>query len=88
MAFIWLCYILQPEIVEKYFICCDTFKSTLDKIYPKILQPLKPYSDKDVKNIHNDPLYKEFLDFKQDINNKLSSIMNNKNEQDDYMLYL
>jgi len=27
MAWIWACYILQPDVVEKYFICVKTFTS-------------------------------------------------------------
>lgn len=34
MAWIWACYILQPELVEKYFVCAKTFRSQLDKTYP------------------------------------------------------
>lgn len=84
MAFIWMCYILQPDIVEKYFICCQTFSSVLDKIYPKILQPIKPYSDQEIKAIYEDELYKDFISFKAEINDKLKDVMSKKDEQEDY----
>ena len=84
MAFIWMCYILQPDIVEKYFICCQTFSSVLDKIYPKILQPIKPYSDQEIKAIDEEELYKDFISFQAEINDKLKDVMSKKDEQEDY----
>ena len=70
-AWIWACYILQPDIVEKYFICVKTFTSELERIYPKLLQPLDEYTGQEVKAIAADPLYQDFLDFKNDIMQKL-----------------
>lgn len=49
MAWIWACYILQPEVVQNYYICIDSFTSNLGKIYPKLLQPLNEYKAEEVK---------------------------------------
>ena len=75
MAWIWACYILQPDVVEKYFICVKTFTSQLEKIYPKLLSPLKEYTHQDLKAVTNDPLYKEFLDFKNEMVKKLGHVL-------------
>lgn len=75
MAWIWACWILNPEIVERYFVCCETFKSQLEKIYPKILQPLNEYKAEDIQNVVKDKLYKDFLDFKDEIQHRLGKAM-------------
>ena len=82
MAWIWACYLLQPDIVEKYFICVKTFTSQLEKIYPKLLQPLKEYTHKDVKKVVDDPLYKEFLDFKDELQQKLGKALELEKKED------
>ena len=85
MAFIWLCYLLQSEIIEKYYFVCDTFKSSIGNTYAKIIKPQQAYTVQDVKKITNDPLYKEFLDFKEVILNKLSDAMKLElNEKDNF----
>lgn len=75
MAWIWACYILQPEVVEQYYVCTKQFTSQLDKIYPQRLVPLYEYKYEDVKKIADDPMYQEFLEFKEEIRNKLSKAM-------------
>lgn len=75
MAWIWACWILNPEIVERYFVCCETFTSQLEKIYPKILQPLNEYKAEDIQNVVKDKLYKDFLDFKEEIQHRLGKAM-------------
>jgi len=39
MALIWLCYLLQSDIIEKYYFVCETFKSSLGNIYPRTVKP-------------------------------------------------
>lgn len=75
MSWIWACWVLNPDIVEQYFICCQTFKSQLENIYPKILQPLNNYTTEQIKNISNDKLYKDFLEFKDEIKNKIDAVL-------------
>lgn len=66
MAFIWLTYILNPEIIDKYFIVCQTYADDFGNIYPKILQPMNAYSAESWKKIKDDPLYKDFLEYKEE----------------------
>lgn len=66
MAFIWLTYILHNDRINQYFIICQNFTSDLGNIYPKILQPLNSYTGDDMRRIQNDPLYKEFMEFKEE----------------------
>lgn len=39
MAFIWLCYLLQADVIEKYFVVCETFKDTLGNTHAKTVLP-------------------------------------------------
>ena len=71
MAWIWACWVLQPDLVEPYFVCCETFTSQLEKIYPRLLQPLNNYTAEQVKAVSKDPLHQQFLDFKDEIQHKL-----------------
>ena len=66
MAFVWLTYILNPEIIDKYFIVCQTYADDFGNIYPKILQPMNAYTSESWKKIKDDPLYKDFLEFKEE----------------------
>ena len=66
MSFIWLTYILNPDIIDKYFVVCQTFADDFGNIYPKILQPLNAYTSESWRKIKDDPLYKDFLEFKEE----------------------
>lgn len=83
MAWIWACWILHPEIVESYFVCCETFTSQLEKIYPKILQPLTEYKAADLKKVTDDPVYQDFLDFKDEIQHKLGKALFEEKKADE-----
>lgn len=85
MSFIWLCYLMQNDILEKYFQVCEVFTSTLGTVYARTLAPFKEYTAQEIQNISNDPLYKEFLEFKHDVQNKLGKALalqknNDKND--------
>ena len=71
LAFVWACYCLQNEIIEKYFVVCETFTDDLGQIKPKILAPLIAYRVEDISKVRNDPIYKQFLEFKNELNLKL-----------------
>lgn len=72
MAFVWLCYLLNNDIIEKYYIVASTVQSGLDQIYPNRIEPYNEYSMDDINKISNDPIYKDFIEFK----NKLSKQVN------------
>lgn len=88
MAFIWLCYILQSEIIEKYYIVCETFKSAIGNTYARIVKPLVMYTVQDIKKVSNDPMYQEFLDFKELVLNKLTHAMKLESNSMDNMNYM
>lgn len=60
MSLVWGAYVLQPSIVEKYFIATDYFTSTLGVTYPKHLQPGMDYTQEELKKAIESPYYKEF----------------------------
>lgn len=85
MAFIWLCYMLQSEIIERYYIVCETFTSSLGNIYARTVQPQSAYTGNQIKQITSDPIYQDFLEFKESVLNKLSKAYQlEQNEHDMY----
>ena len=73
MAFIWMTYILQNDLINKYFIVVQSFKTELDQIYAKLLQPVNEYTTEQYLKIKSDPLYKDFLEFKEELAVKLNA---------------
>lgn len=62
MSLVWAAYLLQPSIVERYYIVIEYFTSSLGVIYPKKLAPGIDYTIEDLKKIYDSPYYKEFQD--------------------------
>lgn len=87
MAFIWLCYLLQSDIIEKYFVVCQTFTSSIGNIYAQIVKPQTAYTMQDVKKITDDPIYQDFLEFKNQVLNKLHATMTLENKEKDQFVY-
>lgn len=86
MAFIWLCYLLQSEVIEKYYLVCDTFTTSLGNVYAKLIQPQSAYTGAQIQYITNDPIYQEFLDFKETVLNKLEHAYQiEQNEKDNFI---
>jgi hypothetical protein len=71
MAFIWGLYLLQKDLVDKYFIVCTTFNSVLGMQYPKNLQPLEAYTNEQLSRISKDPMYLDFMEFKNSLIEKM-----------------
>lgn len=80
---LWTTYVLNPDVVEKYFICVETVRNTLGVEYPKILQPIGEYTNKDINNVVTDELYQKFLEYKSDISNKLALSYANEKKSND-----
>lgn len=78
---LWTTYVLNPEIVEKYFICVDTIRNSLGVEYPKILQPVGEYANEDIAEIVKDELYQKFLEYKKEMTNETEHVykMEHKN---------
>jgi hypothetical protein len=66
MSFVWMCYAIQNDTVDKYFVLVRAFKSMFDQFLPEILAPLNTYSSETLKKIQSDPIYQDFLQFKED----------------------
>ena len=66
MAFIWGAYVLHNDRVQDHYIVVDTFTTALDQTYAHLLEPLNAYTQAQLNAVSNDPLYKEFMEYKQD----------------------
>ena len=66
MAFIWLTFMLNKDIIDRYFQVCQTFTDDFGNVFPSVLQPLAAYSADAWRKIKADPLYKEFLEYKEE----------------------
>lgn len=86
LAFIWLCYLLQSDVIEKYYFVCETFRSAIGNVYARTVKPQEAYTVQEIKKVTDDPMYKEFLDFKELVMNKLQHAMKlESTERDDFM---
>lgn len=83
MAFIWMCFALQNDIVEKYYTVCQTFTTELQQVYAKILLPLDDYDSSRVKQALQDPIYKDFLEFKEELESKFKNALDSQNKEDE-----
>lgn len=75
LSFIWLCWLLSKEVVDKYYFVCKSFTSSLGTIYPQILQPEKEYLPSLIEQITNDQMYKDFLLFKDQLYKKNEKLL-------------
>lgn len=64
VSFVWACWALSKELVEKYFVVAQTFKTVFDQFQPAVLQPLKAYGSDMIAKIKADPMYAEFAQFR------------------------
>lgn len=55
----------------------------MEQIYAKILLPNEDYNAAQVKAVSQDPLYKEFLDFKDELHKKLGAALDQEKKEDD-----
>ena len=82
MAFIWGAYALHNDRVQDYFMVIDTVTTQIGQVYAQYLQPLEAYDPNDVAKLTNDPLYKDFLSYKEELN-KLGHKMLTEIEKED-----
>jgi len=61
---------------------CEHFRTDLGNIYPKVLQPLEAYTSEQMKRISADPLYKDFMEFKDEAAKKYGSYEKMMNDED------
>lgn len=60
MSLCWCAFILQPDIVERYFDVRDTVKTELNKVLPRKIAPYEPYSRAMVNAIEGNPINVKF----------------------------
>ena len=83
MSLIWMCYILKNEFVEKYFQVQEAFRSANDVVYAKRLAPLQDYTAAELKSVTDDPLYKQYLEFKEEMHATLKDVLKRVGNQDE-----
>ena len=69
MALMWAAWILNPEVINTYYIVVDSFTTSLNKILPRRVEPLMEPEQFEIQNIEMDPLHKQFIEFKESICN-------------------
>lgn len=60
MSFVWMCWVLNPENVERYFSVTGTFRSGTGVLFPKTLAPYYGYTPSEVAAIMALPQVKDF----------------------------
>lgn len=75
MAFIWGCYAIHNDVVNNYFQVCEIFTTALDQTYARTLKPYHAYIIDDIQKLQNDPLYKDFIEFKNESSTKLRTML-------------
>lgn len=65
MAFVWACWGLSRDVIDKYFVVCDSFTDSYEQIMPRLLQPLSPYDPDAVRRISEDPIVRDFAEFRR-----------------------
>lgn len=83
MTLIWMCYVLKNEVVEKYFQVQEAFRSANDVLYAKRLAPLQDYTVAELKAVTEDPLYKQYLEFKEEMHAALKDALKRNGNQDE-----
>jgi len=54
----------------------------MEQIYAKILLPLEDYNNAQVKEAMQDPLYKEFLEFKEEMQKRVGAAFEQEKSED------
>lgn len=75
MALVWVAWILNPDIIDKYMIVTSTFKTSLDEIMPLTTQPLYLLEQEEIEDILKDPLYESFVEYKHDAEELAKRVM-------------
>ena len=83
MAFIWGAYALHNDRVQDHYIVVDTVTTQIGQVYAHYLQPLEEYNPNDIAKLTNDPLYKEFLEYKEEATKLGQGLMSAMQREDD-----
>ena len=83
LAFIWGAYALHNDRVQDHYIVIDTVTTQIGQVYAHYLQPLEEYNPNDIAKLTNDPLYKEFLQYKEEATKLGNGLMAAMQREDD-----
>lgn len=78
MTLSWFAWMLNSEIVEKYFIVAETFRTELGEILPKIISSQFEYTQNEVIEAIEDPLYRQYLSHKESMVEEYNKVMANE----------
>lgn len=53
----------------------EAFRSANDVVYAKRLAPLQDYTTAELKAVTDDPLYKQYLEFKEEMHATLKDVL-------------
>lgn len=82
LAFIWGLYILNNDKVQEYFIVCKDVTTSIGQVYAQILHPVNEYTLGQIDKITQDPLYKDFLEYKNEAMQKCKTLVDaQRNEE-------
>ena len=75
LAFIWGLYVLNNDKIQEYFIVCKDVTTSIGQVYAQLLQPINTYTLGQIDKITSDPLYKEFIEYKNEAMQKCKMLM-------------
>lgn len=87
LALIWALFVLNNERIQDYFIVVDTVTTEIGVVYAKYLQPMYEYNQTDISNLTSDPLYKEFLEFKNEAISLAKDVAKRFNDEDQHDIF-
>ena len=61
----------------------EAFRSANDVVYAKHLAPLQDYTAAELKAVTDDPLYKQYLEFKEEMHATLKDVLKRVGNQDE-----
>lgn len=64
MSFVWGCWALSEEVIQKYFNITGVFKNSFGQQQPAKLAPLSPYSADALNALEKDKAYLDYVSFR------------------------
>ena len=89
LALIWALYALSNDKVNEFFVVCETITTQIGVVYAQMLQPLNAYYANDIDKIMSDPLYKQFIEYKEEAMKKCKQAFDamKREDQNDIFKY-
>lgn len=89
LALIWALYALSNDKVNEFFVVCETITTQIGVVYAQMLQPLNAYYANDIDKVLSDPLYKQFIEYKEEAMKKCKQAFDamKREDQNDIFKY-